>query len=66
MMTWGTIEGTPLHIDTDIVATPGPVFKIPRTPQRDALAHQLAEKASRSIKEKRKIALEKTTSLLKR
>lgn len=66
MMTWGTVEGTPLHISTDITPTPGPVFKIPKTPRRDALAHQLAEKASKSLREKKRIALEKTSQLLKR
>lgn len=66
MMTWGTIEGTPLHLDTDIVATPGPVFKIPKTPRREVLAHRLAEKASKGQSEKRKFALEKTSLLIKR
>jgi protein DGCR14 len=65
VMTWGTIEGTPLHLDTDIVSTPGPTFKIPRVPERDLLAKRLADKASQSLKEKKKVALERTTSLLK-
>lgn len=66
MMTWGTIEGTPLHLDIDITATPGPVFKIPKNSRRETLAHQLAEKASKGQREKKRFALERTSLLLKR
>ena len=66
MMTWGTVEGTPLHISGDITPTPGPTFKIPKTPRRDELAHQLAEKASKSLREKKRVALERTSHFLKR
>ena len=39
LMTWGSIEGTPIRVDE----TPG--FKIPPTPTRDLIGIQLAEKA---------------------
>ena len=66
MMTWGTIEGTPLHLETDVVATPGPVFKIPKASKRDQLAQKLAEKASKNQQEKKQAAIQHTASLLRR
>jgi protein DGCR14 len=56
LMTWGSIEGTPVHLDTDVVPGPGPTFKIPTVPRREELAHQLADKATRSTRERRKAA----------
>ena len=63
-MTWGTIEGTPLHIDVDITATPGPVFKIPKAPKRDQLALKLAGKVSKNKREKKKAAMAQATYTL--
>ena len=64
LMTWGTIEGTPLHIDTDITATPGQVFKIPKASIRDGIGLRLASKASKSQREKKKVAMAQATSAI--
>ena len=56
LMTWGSIEGTPVHLDTDVIPRPGPAFKIPNVPRREALAHRLADKATKSTRERRKTA----------
>ena len=56
LMTWGSIGGTPVHLDTDVVPGPGPTFKIPTVPRREELAHQLADKATKSTRERRKAA----------
>ena len=64
LMTWGEIEGTPLRLETDIIATPGPTFKMPKAPKRDELAHKLADKASKSQRDKKKRAMAQATSTL--
>ena len=64
LMTWGEVEGTPLRLETDIVATPGPTFKMPKVPKRDELAHKLADKASKSQRDKKKRAMAQATSTL--
>ena len=64
LMTWGTIEGTPLHIDTDVTATPGQVFKIPKESVRDGIGLKLASKASKSQREKKKAAMAQATSTI--
>ncbi len=64
LMTWGTIEGTPLHIDTDVTATPGQVFKIPKASIRDGIGLRLASKASKSQREKKKVAMAQATSAI--
>ena len=55
-MTWGTIDGTPLRIETDIVPTAAPAFNMPDVPKRDALGLKLAEKAAKANKERKKAA----------
>ena len=55
-MTWGTIEGTPFHLDTDVTPHSGPTFKMPKTPKREEVAMKLAEKASKANKERKKAA----------
>lgn len=53
MFTWGSIEGTPLLINSG-GATGGPVFKIPETPRRELLGIKLSEKASSNMRKKLK------------
>ncbi len=45
--TWGTIEGTPILLDTN---TRGPVFKVPETPKREELAHKLVDQSTKAKK----------------
>eukprot|EP00026_Physarum_polycephalum_P006496 Phypoly_transcript_06540.p1 GENE.Phypoly_transcript_06540~~Phypoly_transcript_06540.p1 ORF type:complete len:519 (-),score=154.20 Phypoly_transcript_06540:218-1735(-) len=55
MTTWGRLDGTPLLIDptdTPLDLTPGPSFKVPEPPRREALAMRLADKAKESQKAK--------------
>ncbi len=52
-MTWGTIEGTPQRLDSDLTTTPGPAFKLPKESVREKVALKLADevvKASRTRK----------------
>ena len=44
LMTWGSIEGTPIRVDQN------PGFQIPPTPIRELIGIQLAEKAKKPIK----------------
>ena len=53
-MTWGSIGGTPLHIETDVTAGHGPTFKMPTVQRREQLARQLADKVTKSTRDKRK------------
>lgn len=55
-MTWGSVEGTPLHLDTDVTPGHGPTFKIPDVPRREAIAHKLADKVTKSTRERKKAA----------
>ncbi|ESO97551.1 hypothetical protein LOTGIDRAFT_72520, partial [Lottia gigantea] len=63
LMTWGEIEGTPLTLDTGVTPgnTSGPVFKIPNIPQRDQIAMELAEKASKNHRAKKQAALQQVS-----
>lgn len=68
LMTWGTIEGTPVQLDGGGTPLPsgGPSFKMPKLPKREALGMKLSERASKAFTERKKKALEQaTTSLLK-
>lgn len=56
LMTWGTIDGTPLRLDTDIVPTTAPAFKMPDIPKREAMGIRLAEKAAKASKERKRAA----------
>lgn len=64
LMTWGEIEGTPFHLESDIIATPGPTFKMPKAPKRDELAHKLADKVTKRQRDKKKQAMAQATSTL--
>ncbi|KAI9316198.1 nuclear protein DGCR14 [Dichotomocladium elegans] len=46
MMTWGSIEGTPMLISGS--ETPGPQFSLPKVSRREELGMKLSEKASRA------------------
>ena len=52
MMTWGTIESTPMRVEGD--ATPGPIFKIPEAPEREKLGLKLSKEISRKQRESKK------------
>lgn len=56
LMTWGTIDGTPFHLDTDLTPHSGPAFKMPKAPRREELAHKLVEKTAKANKERKKAA----------
>ncbi|KAI9026649.1 nuclear protein DGCR14 [Phycomyces nitens] len=50
IMTWGSIEGTPVLIKGS--ETPGPQFSLPKASRREALGMRLSEKASRTYRKK--------------
>lgn len=56
LMTWGSIEGTPFHLETDVTPMPGPTFKLPKIPRREEIAFKLAEKANKANRERKKAA----------
>lgn len=51
MMTWGTVEGTPLMISSG-QETPGPRFSMQQLSKREQLGMKLSEKASRAHRRK--------------
>lgn len=55
-MTWGTIEGTPLRIESE----DEPKFKMPATPKREEVALKLAEKAAKRLKKKKNVKVMRT------
>ena len=57
LMTWGTIEGTPFQLETDVIPSAGPSFKMPKIPKREEIALKLAEKAAKATKERKKAAV---------
>lgn len=57
LMTWGTIEGTPFRLETDVIPTTGPSFKMPKISRREQVAMKLAEKAAKANKERKKAAM---------
>lgn len=56
LMTWGSIDGTPFHLETDLTPHSGPTFKMPKTPRREEIANRLVEKAAKANKERKKAA----------
>lgn len=66
LMTWGSIEGTPVHLETDITPGHGPTFKIPHIPRREEIAHRLADKATKSTRDRKKAAAWATSPALLR
>ena len=66
MMTWGTVDGTPLRIEGGMTPlhTSGPSFKMPKAPKREQIGVKLAVKASKAYTERKKKALETATSSL--
>lgn len=55
-MTWGSIEGTPIRIDSDSRPfTPsGPSFKMPKIPTREKVALRLADQVAKATRERKK------------
>ncbi len=56
LMTWGSIDGTPFHLETDITPMPGPSFKMPKVPRREEIAIKLTEKVSKAQRDRKKAA----------
>lgn len=54
LMTWGSIDGTPLRLDSDSVTPTGPSFKMPKVPAREMVALKLADQVAKANREKRK------------
>lgn len=57
LMTWGQIDGTPVRLNSGTpfrVTAGAPSFRMPQTPVREELAHELADSAARKHREKRK------------
>ncbi|KAI8970938.1 nuclear protein DGCR14 [Pilobolus umbonatus] len=50
LMTWGSIEGTPLLVSGS--ETPGPRFSLPKVSRREELGMKLSEKASKAYRKK--------------
>ncbi|KAJ3154045.1 DiGeorge syndrome critical region protein 14 [Geranomyces variabilis] len=53
LMTWGSIEGTPLLVDSgggESAASHGKGFSIPDTPRREALRNKLSGKATKNLR----------------
>jgi protein DGCR14 len=53
-MTWGSIEGTPLIVETEtpLRGHSGPTFKIPDTSRREKLVHELVDESNKQKKQK--------------
>lgn len=58
LMTWGSVEGTPVRIDSDSInpISGGPSFKIPKIPAREKIALKLADQVAKTSRERRKIS----------
>lgn len=52
LMTWGTMDSTPLQIDTLGGHNP---FKVPEPPKREVLSHKLANKAGRELRKRQQM-----------
>ena len=48
LMTWGTIEGTPQLLDTDVTPAHGPAFKLPKESVREKVALKLADQVGKA------------------
>lgn len=53
LMTWGSIEGTPMRIESE---SSGPSFKIPKIPSREKIALKLADEVAKTSRERRKVS----------
>lgn len=65
LMTWGSIDSTPMRLDNDITGTPGPVFKIPKQPIREQLGRKLADNVTKAQRDKKKVAIAQASSSLR-
>jgi hypothetical protein len=54
-MTWGSIEGSPMKIDSDC-AVSGPSFKMPKIPAREKVALKLADEVAKASRDRKKIS----------
>lgn len=55
LMTWGSVEGTPQRLDTEVVPPPGPSFKMPKIPAREKMAIKLADEVAKASRQRKKI-----------
>lgn len=52
LMTWGSIEGTPMRIESDSRPfSSGPSFKMPKIPAREQVALRLADQLAKATRE---------------
>jgi protein DGCR14 len=51
-MTWGMIESTPLLISGSGDVEGAPSFKLPPTPRRDVIAHEMGKSAAKSLRQR--------------
>lgn len=70
-MTWGELDATPSRLDDGSVNTPlvmsgAPAFRIPSPSQREQLAHKLADRASRQRLRDRHEAVKRVHSSVNR
>ena len=57
LMTWGSIEGTPLRLGSDVTPAPGPSFKLPKDSAREQVAHKLADQVSKANRARKKASM---------
>lgn len=55
-MTWGSIVGTPIRIDSDSVPH-GPLFKMPKIHAREKVGLKLADQVAKASRERRKMTV---------
>lgn len=57
IMTWGSIDGTPVRIDGSGTPTPGPSFKFPKESRRDELMYKMVDENTKKNRAKKQAAL---------
>jgi len=56
-MTWGSIEGTPQRLDSDLTPSSGPAFKLPKECAREKVALKLADQVAKANRARKKASL---------
>ena len=57
LMTWGSIEGTPQRLDSDLTPSSGPTFKLPKESVREKVALKLADEVAKATRARKKATL---------
>ena len=57
LMTWGSIEGTPLRLDSDSTPAPGPSFKLPKVSSREQVALRLTDHVAKANRARKKASM---------